>query len=104
NLPPPRVGGVTPALVAPTSRPAPLRGLLPYVALARPDHWFKNVFVVLGVLLACFYQPRILESNALGPILWALATSCCLVSCNYVLNEILDAPTDRNHPTKRYRP
>src|SRR5258708_16297192 len=34
----------------------------------------------------------------------ALPISCLLASSNYVLNEILDARTDREHPVKRRRP
>jgi 4-hydroxybenzoate polyprenyltransferase len=34
----------------------------------------------------------------------AFVGTCLLASSNYVLNEILDAPTDRNHPVKRNRP
>jgi len=30
--------------------------------------------------------------------------TCLIASSNYVLNEILDAPTDRSHPVKRNRP
>jgi len=37
-------------------------------------------------------------------ILWALLITCLAASCNYVINEILDAPTDRSHPVKRHRP
>ena len=30
-----------------------------YVQIARVDHWFKNSFMVLGVVLAVFYQPAV---------------------------------------------
>lgn len=79
----------------------------PYVAIARPDHWFKNVFMILGVILAYFYQlntPGFQAHYQLLPVLWALAAVCLVASSNYVINEILDAPTDRAHPVKRNRP
>jgi 4-hydroxybenzoate polyprenyltransferase len=92
-------------------RPAPAGGTaavmpraLAYVAIARPDHWFKNVFMLLGVLLACFYHPEVLHYDTITQLLCAVAATCLLASSNYVLNEILDAPTDRSHPTKRLRP
>jgi 4-hydroxybenzoate polyprenyltransferase len=75
-----------------------------YAAIARPDHWFKNVFMVLGVLLAAFYQPGLLRPEVIPPILGAVVASCLIASSNYALNEILDAPTDRRHPTKWRRP
>jgi decaprenyl-phosphate phosphoribosyltransferase len=80
------------------------RGVLPYVEIARPDHWIKNIFMALGVLLACFYHPEALRPGAALPVLWAVAATCLIASSNYVINEILDAPTDRSHPVKRRRP
>jgi len=82
-----------------------LHRLTPYVAIARPDHWFKNVFMMLGVLLAGFYHPqRLADPGIVVAIAWAVLATCLLASSNYVLNEILDAPTDRSHPVKRHRP
>jgi decaprenyl-phosphate phosphoribosyltransferase len=75
-----------------------------YFAIARPDHWFKNVFMALGVVLAYFCHPEVFGPSAFLSILWAVATTCLIASSNYVLNEILDAPTDRSHPVKRFRP
>ena len=34
-------------------------GIWPYVQIARADHWFKNAFMLLGVLLALFYEPQL---------------------------------------------
>jgi decaprenyl-phosphate phosphoribosyltransferase len=101
-----------PAPSAPPSIPAPATGyrrpawdaIRDYVAIARPDHWCKNAFMVLGVLLAYFHHPEILGWATTARILWAVAATCLLASSNYVLNEILDAPTDREHPIKRTRP
>jgi decaprenyl-phosphate phosphoribosyltransferase len=79
----------------------------PYVALARPDHWFKNVFMALGVVLAYFYQlnhPEVAFRYGLVQIVWGVMAVCLVASSNYVINEVLDAPTDRNHPVKRFRP
>ncbi len=78
--------------------------ICPYVAIARPDHWFKNVFMVAGVLLAYFCYPEVLGWENIGELWWALVATCLLASSNYVLNEILDAPTDRSHPKKKHRP
>lgn len=75
-----------------------------YASIARPDHWFKNVFMVVGVLLAFFYHPDLFHVGALVNIVWAVAAVCLIASSNYVINEILDAPTDLSHPVKRHRP
>ena len=85
-------------------RSAHRTGLIPYVSIARPDHWFKNVFMLFGMLLAYLYYPTLLKQFDLGLLLWAFASTCLVASSNYVINEILDAPTDRSHPTKQHRP
>lgn len=84
--------------------PAARSGLWPYVAIARPDHWFKNGFMLLGVLLAVSYEPAVLSREGLWRLAIAVAATCLIASSNYVLNEILDAPHDRHHPLKRSRP
>lgn len=79
----------------------------PYVSIARPDNWFKNVFMVLGVVLAYFYQLNTAAVHVkyqVVSILVAVVSVCLVASSNYVLNEILDAPTDLAHPVKRHRP
>ncbi|WP_169979000.1 UbiA prenyltransferase family protein [Tautonia rosea] len=76
----------------------------PYIAIARPDHWCKNVFMLLGVALACFYHPELFRWNTLAGIGWAFLATCLIASSNYVINEILDAPSDLSHPVKRNRP
>lgn len=78
--------------------------ILPYVSIARPDHWCKNVFMALGVVLAYFCFPTAFTLATLGQLAIALLATCLIASSNYVLNEILDAPTDRSHPVKRQRP
>jgi len=89
------------SLARPHSIAASLR---PYVQIARVDHWFKNAFMLLGVVLAVFYRPEVLAWNNLTPLVIAGIATCLIASSNYVLNEILDAPTDLAHPEKRFRP
>jgi decaprenyl-phosphate phosphoribosyltransferase len=76
----------------------------PYVQIARVDHWFKNAFMVLGVVLAVFYQPDLLSWASLPGLLLALAATCLIASSNYTINELLDGPMDALHPEKRSRP
>lgn len=77
--------------------------LLPYIQIARPDHWFKNVFMLAGVVLAIFYFYDLAAFSWLMLAVGLLST-CLVASSNYVINEILDAPTDLDHPVKRNRP
>lgn len=81
---------------------------LPYIQIARPDHWFKNVFMLLGVILALYYHwdtfAALGWAGFAGRVALTFAATCLVASSNYVINEILDAPTDLEHPTKKDRP
>lgn len=79
-------------------------GLWPYVRIARIDHWFKNVFMLLGVVVAYFFDPTEMSVARIPAIGLALLATCLVASANYVINEWLDAPYDRLHPTKHARP
>lgn len=79
-------------------------GIWPYIQIARVDHWFKNAFMLLGVILAVFYQPDVAALSSLVPLGLGVLATCLVASSNYVLNELLDAPRDRLHPEKKFRP
>lgn len=76
----------------------------PYVQIARVDHWFKNAFMLLGVLLALFYDPALFTWASVPRLALAALATCVIASSNYVLNELIDAPYDRFHPVKKHRP
>ncbi len=78
--------------------------LKPYIQIARPDHWFKNVFMVPGIVIAIYDSPSLLSWQIILPVLIGLFSTCIIASSNYTINEILDAPKDALHPVKRYRP
>lgn len=80
------------------------RRIRPYVQIARIDHWFKNAFMILGVLLAFFYRPELFTIASAWKLVAAFFIACFIASSNYVLNELLDAPLDREHPKKKERP
>ena len=67
----------------------------PYASIARPDHWCKNVFMALGVVLAYFYEPALWGPQSWWMIALGVAATCIVASSNYVINEILDARYDR---------
>src|SRR5678809_1014141 len=80
---------------------ATIRG---HASIARVDHWFKNVFVLPGVVVALGTDPFV-DRAGLG---WRIAIGflavCLIASSNYTLNELIDAPFDKHHPTKHKRP
>ncbi len=80
--------------------PATLRD---YVALARPDHWVKHVFIVPGVALAWLLRGGAPPGLA-AALLLGFASAIGVASANYVINEWLDAARDAFHPSKASRP
>jgi decaprenyl-phosphate phosphoribosyltransferase len=79
-------------------------GFKDYIRIARVDHWVKNVFVLPGTAAAVFVDPAVRSSWSWAVFGLAMLAVCLISSSNYVLNEILDAPSDRMHPTKHTRP
>lgn len=76
----------------------------PYLQIARIDHWFKNVFMLPGIVIA-LYLDQGTWSIALFPrLILAFLLVGLVASSYYVLNEILDAETDKKHPVKCKRP
>ena len=87
------------------SRGLPVRSHRPwaYVEIARIDHWPKNAFMLLGVFFALFVDPALLAWERLPSVGLALLATCITASSNYVINETLDARSDREHPSKKHR-
>lgn len=74
-----------------------------HIAIARPDYWFKNVFVVPGIVVALGTVPAVDARDLVVRILIGFLGICLIASSNYTLNEVLDAPSDLYHPEKRHR-
>jgi decaprenyl-phosphate phosphoribosyltransferase len=80
---------------------ATLRG---HIKIARIDHWFKNVFVLPGLIAVLAIDRHALDPWLLGRIVIGLLSICLVASSNYVINEVLDAKYDLLHPVKSKRP
>jgi decaprenyl-phosphate phosphoribosyltransferase len=92
---------------APRNPSTPIKGratLRGHVAIMRIDHWFKNVFVLPGIVAAIGVDPHHIAPNLLFRIAVGLASICLVASSNYVVNEVLDAASDLSHPVKFARP
>jgi len=70
----------------------------------RIDHWFKNVFVLPGIIAAIGVDAAQAKSGLWTRILVGLISICLVASSNYVINEVLDAASDLSHLIKRRRP
>jgi decaprenyl-phosphate phosphoribosyltransferase len=79
-------------------------GWADYLRPLRFDHWIKNLVVPVGSLLAFAAQQTIPAGDGALAMLLAFLVSGLVSSVNYAVNEILDAPFDARHPTKRERP
>ena len=78
--------------------------MVEYLKICRPDHWLKNVFIVFGHVVAwSLVLDFAVEARFIYVALLSLIPACLIASANYVLNEILDAPFDAMHPTKKLR-
>jgi decaprenyl-phosphate phosphoribosyltransferase len=75
-----------------------------YISIARPDHWFKNAFLLPGVALALVLSGESLRPELALQVLAALVATSLVASANYTIKEWLDAEFDRFHPTKHMRP
>lgn len=71
--------------------------------LLRPGQWTKGVFVLVGPLYGLSDGGWDLRSGwvslAVALVVFSMASSAC-----YIVNDLLDAPSDRHHPRKRHRP
>ncbi len=80
------------------------RTLWAHIQIARIDHWFKNVFVLPGLIAAIGVDGAHATEGLWTRIAVGLVSICLVASSNYIINEVLDAPSDRSHPVKRHRP
>ena len=78
-------------------------GIADYIAIARPDNWVKNVFMMPGVLFALIIYKVPLDTALFVKLVLGLISTCLVASANYVINEYLDAEFDKFHPLKKQR-
>ncbi|MET0579018.1 MAG: UbiA prenyltransferase family protein [Ilumatobacteraceae bacterium] len=75
-----------------------------HLSILRPDHWFKQVFALPGIAAALSDSTGTIPGGIWGRIIVGFVSLCLVASSNYVINELLDAPSDLAHPIKRFRP
>jgi 4-hydroxybenzoate polyprenyltransferase len=85
----------------PEAERAPQASVRHYIAIARPDHWTKHVFILPGIVLADTLRPAA-ELSWLS-ITLGFMSAAAISSANYVINEWLDRQFDAYHPTKSLR-
>lgn len=66
----------------------------------RPRQWTKNGFVFAAVL----FDRKLFHLPSLGQTILAFILLCLMSSAVYIMNDLADIASDREHPTKRKRP
>ena len=80
--------------------PSSVRPLTAALRAIRPHQWAKNALLLLPALAAHVpFSWSVLTTLLAGFVAFSLAASAI-----YVVNDLVDLPHDRLHPTKRRRP
>jgi 4-hydroxybenzoate polyprenyltransferase len=66
----------------------------------RPAQWTKNLFVFAGLLFGL----KLFDPNAIVDAIGAFVVFCVLSGVVYLVNDITDRESDRQHPIKASRP
>lgn len=74
-------------------------GVHPLVSSLRPYQWSKNVLVFVPMIVGGRFDLVTLFNTGIAFVVFCLAASA-----TYVLNDLSDLPSDRQHPAKRLRP
>lgn len=67
---------------------------------ARPRQWLKN----LAIFAALIFSGELFLLESFRAVFWSFLIFSLLTSSVYIFNDIVDAPVDRKHPYKRFRP
>ncbi len=68
--------------------------------LLRIDNWIKNIVI----FFPCFFGRMLLNIPLFLELISSAVIFCLMSSCVYIINDLKDAPLDRNHPLKKFRP
>lgn len=66
----------------------------------RPIQWIKN----LSLFAAAILNGQLFNSYIFSKSIWGFVVFCLLSSSSYLINDVADAPKDRLHPVKKFRP
>ena len=100
SFPPVTVSGVPETANAPAAGVSSHSAALNLLITLRPGQWTKNLLVFAGVL----FGRRLLEPAAVGRAVAAFAIFCALSGVVYLINDVADRESDRQHPLKERRP
>ncbi|HZC93929.1 MAG TPA: decaprenyl-phosphate phosphoribosyltransferase [Mycobacterium sp.] len=87
----------------PLTRP-PTNLIVGVVKAMRPRQWVKNVLVAAAPLAALGTSVHYDYVKMLDQVAIAFVVFCLAASSVYLVNDVRDVESDREHPTKRFRP
>ena len=64
--------------------------------LLRIRQYYKNVLIFVGI----FFSQKLFDSSLYFSLIVGFILLCCASSFNYIINDIMDISTDKNHPEK----
>jgi 4-hydroxybenzoate polyprenyltransferase len=74
----------------------------------RPRQWTKNLIVYLALFFSIDQEWQLSDPSSWAPLLgWSTITFvlfCLVASAEYLVNDVADRESDRQHPDKRRRP
>ena len=74
--------------------------LIGLIKTMRPRQWFKNVFVFAPLI----FDEKLFEWHYLAQTVAGFVLLCLTSGTVYIINDLADIESDRNHPRKRRRP
>ena len=81
--------------------------IIDIINVFRPLRWYRNVFMLVAVILAIKILDIDIRSafswSFLYPVAMSFVALCIVASANYGINEVFDVETDKYHPEKKNR-
>lgn len=77
-----------------------LSSLPPFIRVARPLHWIKN----LALFAALIFTGNLYNHLLFTKVVLAIVAFCLATSATYIFNDVWDTKRDRLHPHKKFRP
>ncbi len=91
-------------LQAPRSNPALrstlLEAIIGLIRTMRPKQWTKNVVIYAGLV----FDGQLLSPDRFLITTLSFFLLCLIASSIYIINDMVDIESDRQHPKKKYRP
>lgn len=78
-----------------------LRALVALLRTMRPKQWTKNVLFIFPALV---FDGKLFDPASFLAVAYACLLLCLIAGAVYIMNDLVDIESDRQHPRKRFRP